>query len=246
MKASGAMPSAPFAKTVSGWRERLQAAMDERNLSARKLALRADLNPGAISEWLNPKKQKQPSFQSLAAVAKVLGVSVSLFAEDGVDNEPELGNDISPSQISYATVNGELEAGIWREPTVYVVDDATLIPAVPHPDFIGIKQYAWRVCGNSMNLLVAPGAYVIGISFHDIWPRRELRDGDVVVCERRDGDKVECTLKRVAKDGDRFRLDAESDDDRFKKPVWISADEDGEEVSVQATYLIIGSFRFLS
>lgn len=240
------MPSAPFAKTVTGWRERLQVAMDERNLSARKLALRANLNPGAVSEWLNPKKEKQPSFQSLAAVARVLGVSVSLFVEgESVDEEAQ-GNDIAPSQISYATVNGDLEAGIWREPSVYVVDDATLIPAVPHPDFSGLKQYAWRVCGNSMNLLVSPGSYVVGISFHDMWPRRELRDGDVIVCERRDGDKVECTLKRVAKEGDRFRLDAESDDARFQRPVWLSDDEDGEEVTVTATHLIIGSFRFLS
>jgi len=240
------MPSAPFAKTVSGWRERLQAAMQERNLSARRLATTAGLNEGAVSEWLNPKKHKQPSFQSLAAVARVLGVSVSMFAEGSGESYEENGNDISPTQISYATVKGDLEAGIWREPTVYVVDDETLIPAVPHPDFAGLKQYAWRVCGNSMNLLVQPGAYVIGISFHDLAPRRELRAGDVVVCERRDGDKVECTLKRVAKDGTRFRLNAESDDGRFQKPVWLSEDEDGEEVSVSATHLIIGSFQFLS
>ncbi|ACL57595.1 hypothetical protein Mnod_2632 [Methylobacterium nodulans ORS 2060] len=116
------------------------------------------------------------------------------------------------------------------------------VPSIPHPEYAGLKQYAWRVEGTSMNRVVKAGSYVIGVAFADM-PRR-IQHRDLVVCQRRDHDRYEYTLKRVAITDVGIRLDPESDDPAWQDPVWLSSGETGG-IEVEATHLIIGTFSFL-
>jgi transcriptional regulator with XRE-family HTH domain len=241
----GDMPSAPFQPFHTDWRERLEAAMRAKNYKRRSLALAAGLDPGLVSEWLNPNKKKNPQFESMAKVAEVLGVPLDHFVS-GKPSSQVAGNVISPVSLSQAEVIGDLNAGHWLEIGVYDVGEIRTVPMIPHPDFMGVRQYAWRVRGSSMDRVVKPGSFVIGVAFYEINKWRPMRDGDIVVCRRQDGDKYELTLKTVAKTEQGYRLDPDSDDPRWQEPVWLSAEDSGEEVTVEATHLVIGKFDFLA
>jgi transcriptional regulator with XRE-family HTH domain len=238
------MPSSPYNSFLPDWRERLRRVLEERRYSARAVSIDAGLGQTTVSEWLNPNKRKQPSLESFAAVAKLLNISLDNFVDASL-SDATVGEDrISPATIEHAQLLGELRAGNWRERDVYSVDETTLVPAFNHPDFAGIKQYAWRVSGNSMNRLARHNSFVIGVSFHDISRFRRLRTDDLVVCQRRNGDLHEYTLKRAVLENGVFRLEPESHDERHQKPIWLASDPHGEDEDVQATHLIIGGFQF--
>jgi transcriptional regulator with XRE-family HTH domain len=239
-----AMPSSPYNQFHPEWRERLQRMMKEQRYNARTLSVAAGLSESTVHEWLNPKKLKTPSFPSIAAVAKALGISLDVLTIDNEHAQASQEKDIAPYAINYAKLAGELRAGNWKESGVYAVEDTVLIPAVSHPDFNGIEQFAWRVNGNSMNRVAPRGSFVIGVSFYDIRHFRRLKSGDIVVCRRMEAGKCEYTLKRAVMVGGAFRLDPESSDEQHQDPIWLSTDEDGEESEVLATHLIIGGFQF--
>lgn len=239
----GRMPSSPYQTLHPDWRDRLQRLMKERRFNARSLSLEAGLGASTISEWLNPKKLKQPSLASAKAVAEALQVSLDAFFEaPSTINENDKGSVEAINHV-YAQLVGAVEAGAWREPDMYAVQEDVSIPIVPHPDFLGLQQYAWKVVGTSMNKVAEAGSFVIGVSFYDIRRRRELRSGDLVICEiTKDDDTREYTLKRVTRINGRYRLDPESTDERHSAPVWTSDDPHGENQTVKATHLIIGKY----
>lgn len=240
-----AMPSGPMINLRNDWRDHLTSLMGERRFNARSLALAAGLGQSTVSEWLNPNKKKEPSFGSMAKVAEALGVSMDEFSPSPMQQRVA-GNLISPVKLSYAQMIGVLQAGAWVEAGSHMIEEIVSVPVVPHRDFVGIKQYAWRVMGNSMNRVAKHDSYVVGVSFFDIGSWRPLRTGDVVVCQRQDGDRCEYTLKRVAKTDRGYRLDPDSDDPRWQEPVWLEDGPNGECEDVQATHLIIGQFTFLA
>lgn len=59
----------------SGWRDRLQAALDGKDKSAREISLKAGKGPGYLHSIL--KEGKDPTVESMGAVCEALGVSVS-------------------------------------------------------------------------------------------------------------------------------------------------------------------------
>jgi SOS-response transcriptional repressor LexA len=239
----GRMPSSPYQTLLPDWRDRLQRLMKDRRFNPRSLSLAAGLGASTISEWLNPKKLKQPSLASAKAVAEALQVSLDAFFEAPTTENYVDEGDVQAVNHVYAQLVGAVEAGAWREPDMYAVQEDVSIPIVPHPDFLGVQQYAWKVVGTSMNKVAEPGSFVIGVSFYDIRRRRELRSGDLVICEiKKDDGTREYTLKRVSRANGRYRLDPESTDPKFDGPVWTSDDPHGENERVKATHLIIGKY----
>jgi transcriptional regulator with XRE-family HTH domain len=246
----GRMPSSPYQTLLPDWRDRLQRLMKERRFNARSLSLAAGLGASTISEWLNPRKLKQPSLASARAVAEALQVSLDAFFEPPATEDETApdqfkgvdGTSAHLTQVAYAELVGVVEAGAFRDPNMYAVEELRSIPIVPHPDFTGFQQFAWKVVGNSMNKVAEPGSYVIGVSFYDIRRRRELRSGDLVICEMSHDGLREYTLKRVTRVNGKYRLDPESTDSKFDGPVWTSDDPHGENQSVKATHLIIGKY----
>jgi transcriptional regulator with XRE-family HTH domain len=237
------VPSAPYKRLRSGWRDTLRKLISAHPVygSMRSLSLAAGLNHSAVSEWLRDKpgyKQKEPSFDALAAVAKLLGVSLDIFVEEQDDGGM---SDITPVAIQTATVVGSIEAGAWRDPQMLDLADKTAIGYVPDTRYVGLKQFAWKVAGSSINRIASDGDYVITVRFIDL--EREPADNDLVICERHKHGTVEYTAKRVRRlPRGRVQLVPDSTDKRFQTPLWLSTDET-DDVEVTATHLIIGVFR---
>jgi transcriptional regulator with XRE-family HTH domain len=228
------MPSSPYARLKPDWRVILKTLLAGRSM--RSVSRAAALNAGAVSEWLNPAKEKEPSFQALAQVAGVLGVSLDMFVDGHPENQTAT---LAPALISYVKLVGVVQAGIWQEPNMFDLEERQDIPIIPKADYAGLNQYAWRVVGASLNRVAQDGEYVIGISFYDLG--RDPRDGELVICERRRGATVETTAKRVRLVSGRFQLVPDSTDPRFQEPVWLSEHgQDGDEVT--ATHLLIGKY----
>ena len=59
----------------SGWRDRLQAALDKKGKSAREISLKAGKGPGYLHSIL--KEGKDPTVESMGAVCDALEVSVA-------------------------------------------------------------------------------------------------------------------------------------------------------------------------
>lgn len=237
------MPSAPYTRLKSDWREVLKSLLEERRLTMRAASIEAGLNHAAISEWLREGgsgKQKQPSFDSIAAVAHVLGVSLDVFTETTSPPENPADPGLAPARLQHAEVVGIIQAGVWRESDMVETFENAFIPYIPHPLYDGLRQYAWRVSGPSMNRIARDGEFIIGVRIIELGHRPP--DNSPVVCERRRGGLYEHTVKRIRYMPEGPQLIPDSEDPRFQEPAWTpSHADDGEEV--EATHLVIGVYR---
>ena len=137
-----------------------------------------------------------------------------------------------------APVRGLAAAGLWQEDSRQIGDD-TPVPASPNPRYANRPQIAFRVVGNSMDRLVADGEYVICIDFAE--SPMHLRDGDIVVAERRRGGETERTVKRVRTDGQTIELWPDSNDPEHQTPIILNGASDHVEVLVIG--IVIGFYR---
>lgn len=239
------MPSSPYVRLRPGWRQKIREAMAERKpkpWTMRELSLEAGLGASLISEWLRDsptKKPKEPSFNSLALVAEKLGLSMDVFVEGSLPTK-QAGPALSAVSIASAQVVGSVQAGVWQEAAMIDFEDDAFVPLVQRSGYQGLKQYAWRVIGPSMNRIAPDGSYVIGVSVWDL--DKEPPDNAPVVCVRHDGHKVEHTVKRVRYVNGGRQLVPDSTDPRFQEPIWIPEHgEPGETVEI--THLVIGVYK---
>jgi phage repressor protein C with HTH and peptisase S24 domain len=241
------VPSSPHQRLRADWRSVLRAALKNHPTfrgSMRQASLAAGLNHSAISEWLRDTagaKQKQPSFEALAAVAHILSISLDNFL-DVSHNTATNGNAVLPaSTVKTTPVVGVIQAGVWQEPAMLDLEDRTVIPYIPDPRYADLPQYAWRVTGHSLNRIADDGEYIITVRFVDLG--REPKDGEPIVCERRRHGTYEYTVKRVrfSPDG-RIQLVPDSTDPRHQTPIWLNHDESAD-AEVEATHLLVGVYR---
>lgn len=238
------MPSAPHTRFRADWRDTLRKLMTDKGFSRRSLSLAAHLNESAVSEWLREseqKKPKQPSFEALASVADVLGVSLDTFTSPAAPASIH-ERTVKRAKVELAQIVGSVQAGVWQEPNMAAIDPDATIPYVPDPRYEGMRQYAWQVIGPSVNKIARHGDYVIGVSFIDLG--RNPRDGEPVLVERRRDGTYEYTVKRVRYEAGDVKLVPDSDDPRFQEPVWLRSEAEAG-VEVEATFLIIGVYRQL-
>jgi len=242
------VPSSPQMRLRDDWREILRRQIDAahpRFRSMRAVSLAAELNETAVSEWLRETpgyKPKSPSFASLAAVARVLQVSMDIFVEGGAVKEFPRPGAVTPLRVRGVTVVGNVQAGAWKEARALENEDReeVYIPYIEDGRFRGFPQFAWRVIGPSVNKLAQHGQYVITVRFIDLG--RGPAEGEAVICERRKGSACEYTVKRVhfEPSGD-IHLLPDSTDPRFQDPLWKSSQET-QDNEVEATQLVIGVY----
>ena len=137
-----------------------------------------------------------------------------------------------------APVRGLVAAGLWQEDSRQIGDD-TPVPISPNPRYASRPQIAFRVVGNSMDRLVADGEYVICIDFAE--SPMHLRNGDIVVAERRRGGETERTVKRVRIDDQTIELCPDSNDPEHQAPIVLAPGSDPGEVFVIG--IVIGFYR---
>ena len=132
-------------------------------------------------------------------------------------------------------VRGVIAGGLWRETGVDPVAESASIPVVSANN--EIERYALQVSGNSVNKLISHGSYAICIPY---WhARTDKKDGDLVHVERRRGELVEATIKRLRHIDGVWELRPESDDESFQDSVILET-EDTDEVEIIG--LVVGTY----
>jgi SOS-response transcriptional repressor LexA len=95
-------------------------------------------------------------------------------------------------------VIGEVQAGAWREAIHFEESERRKMDLPPDPDYPGIKRYALRNVGESMNRECADGGYWVFVRLEDltgIGPQ----PGQFVIVQRSryGGQEFEATCKRL-------------------------------------------------
>jgi transcriptional regulator with XRE-family HTH domain len=139
-------------------------------------------------------------------------------------------------------VKGEAQAGVWREADIIHEPIRATLNIGPDARYEGKDQFAVLVQGNSMNKKFTHGQYIVCVRWDELG--REPRNGDIVVVERRDGGRIETTVKRVSLARNRpIMLAAESDDPKWKDPIPLLPENEAETVTITA--LVVGRYEQL-
>lgn len=214
------------------YREWLRAALRQPGKSGVGLAKALGIDPSAVSRMLQGKRKLH--LDELPKATAYLGVDPPNHARAS-SNLPVAS---TTNGVQVVPLTKSASGGVWREVGVPVIFEAVAIPLVPEPRLAGLEQYATRIDGTDFNKILTPGDYAIFVPFGDI--RSAPQDGDIVEVERRRGDSVETTVRRVRVRGDTIELWPESTDPAWQKPVKLSA---VERDRVEITGFYVGLFR---
>jgi hypothetical protein len=119
-----------------------------------------------------------------------------------------------PDNDSVAFVEAIAGGGIWREARALTMYVDMVIPVYSDPRVAGLRQHAVRVEGTDFNKHFHPGDLALFVPF---WERRKVpADGDIVEIERKNGNLVETTIRRVRVTPDGYEFWVESDDPKWK------------------------------
>lgn len=120
----------------------------------------------------------------------------------------------------FLTVEGAVEAGVWREQSDWPASERYEIEVGP-PPFKDAKRMAVRMNGHSMDLTIPPGSdlEVLWIKFTQISPV----PGDLVIVERQRHDLAELTCKRLDMEGNELILRAESSRPEFQDVIRVGS-----------------------
>lgn len=135
--------------------------------------------------------------------------------------------------IRTADIIGEVKGGSWSEPGVFRPIPSTVVVEDRWPRE---AVFLLRVVGTSINRQAKDGDLVLCLDLYAA--PRDFKEGDWVIAERVDtDDRIETTVKRVAKNRKgAFTLVPDSDDPQFQEPIQIGR-HDGKEVRVRAFVL---------
>lgn len=212
--------------------ERLSKARTAKGLSQSELARKVGVKPQAIQAIEAGRVRTTRKLRELAAM---LDKSPDWLM--GFDEPAHLS---APAAVRTVEVQGIVAGGFWQEVTAAQVGDETSVPASPDPRFARLPQIAFRVVGDSMSDLVRDGEYVLCIDNQKA--PQSIRDGDVVVAERRRAGEFERTVKLVRhRNGGALELWPANKANGPGKPLQLSSREADTEVVILG--LVIGYFR---
>lgn len=171
-------------------------------------------------------------------IAPVLGVDPAelMFDDVAPGREPRLYSN-APN-IGYVKIRGEVMAGTWHEVVFDETDyaEAEIYPVVLSHKWSAEHLYVLKVRGTSINKRACEGDLVLCLDIRGA--PRSFAEGDWVIVERRDGGKVETTVKRVGKSlSGEWELWPDSDDPRFQRPISLISDVRTETIEVVAFVL---------
>ena len=210
------------------WKQKLQAEIDERGLQMKELSLRAGLGETYIFDALRRGRGGQrPNLAALRKISIALG-----HDQDWLISGAKKASTPEKVPVRAVPVRGIVEAGAWRmyeDMDIAEIDPIGVIPG----KWEHLEQFAYRVSGPSMDKAGIPdGCYVICVDY--FMARAGLVDDDIAVIERRDGQKVERTVKRIKISQDHFELWPESTHPRYQSPIIVpKGDPDKDETGIQ-------------
>lgn len=210
-------------------KDRLKEALAGSDKSPRALSLEATGKPDVVRDILRGKA-RNPSMETIAALARALNVPVSQLTQIGGRESP--GNGAAHNDLRLARVIGVAQAGTFVEVGTHEdSDDARYIAAVADQRFPHLESIAFEVAGDSIDRECEAGGYAVGISFAD--SGLALRQGMWVVADRVRGDLVERTIKKVAGTPGKWELHPASTNPKHR-PIRFPSAEAHEEVVIIA------------
>lgn len=182
---------------------------------------------------------RRANWQWAQKYARAYGVTPEyIMAGKGKPSEDvTLGVEQTPVTVN---VYGEVAAGLWFEDDGWHTPRYDRIPVVPMR-YKSVEQSAWKVIGPSMDLRgIVDGGYIITVPYWEV--RRGIQDADLVVVERRDGSKIERTVKEVLVYPDRTEFWPRSTAPEFQQPIVIPRDRDHDS-QVEVIGLVVGFYK---
>lgn len=153
---------------------------------------------------------------------------------------PEAGVT-SPIVTEPVHVYGVVAAGLWLEDGDWQISKFDPVPVVPMK-YRGVEQTAWKVLGPSMDLAgILDGGYVVTVPYWEV--RIAVQDNDLVVVERRDGSKIERTVKQAVIGPNRVELWPRSSSSDYQTPILIPRDHKHDGSQVEIVGLVVGFYR---
>lgn len=201
--------------------ERLKELRLRAGLTVRALADALGMPFSTYAAYEDPKKFKKPILP--IDLTKKIAVE---FARHGISESETMalagvtGNMTSGAKPGryFVTVQGEVEAGVWRPQTDWASYEQYEIEVGP-PPFPGAERYGARMRGYSMDKTIPPGSdlELLRVTFGFTEPAA----GDLVVVARTRHDLIELTCKRLDKEDGQWVLRCESTKEEFQEPIWL-------------------------
>ena len=135
-------------------------------------------------------------------------------------------------------VKGFVRASMFQES--YEPEGRRTVPQGPDPRYKGRNQYALLIRGNSINKQAPDGHYAICVE-HD----GPVRNGDIVVVERRRAGLFEATIKVVRVTNGQIELWPDSDDPAYQEPINYRDGVNGDTDEVVIIAKVVAFTRFL-
>lgn len=166
----------------------------ERKLTQQALGDIMGVSRVAVIKWENG--ENKPSTGKLSELAAALGVSFSALMGEDELSLPEGAVPLN-GKGHQVPILGQVQAGAWR-PVGEIVEPHEVSKFVTfyNSDYPINKQYGLKVVGDSMNLVVLEGSYVICINIDEGIP--SPAHGDFVVAEHVEDGQMETTVKKLA------------------------------------------------
>jgi len=208
--------------------QRFLRAREAKKISQSELARLLGVTRNAVSMW--ERDESQPKSQTMQKAAVILNVGFDWLAT---------GRGGDATLVPGLPLVGEIAGGVWTEVRDNQDDEYERVPVAPDPRYPPEAQYALRVNGNSVNKVARDGIVVICVDV--IAAGIEIRENDLVWVERRRGDLVEATVKRIRRGRNGLELWPESDDPRHQDKVSLKALKGEAEVTVKG--LVIATYN---
>ena len=219
---------------MKDWIDNLLALMESKGLNMKTLSLKAGLGDSTVSKLR--KRNGDPQISTIIALADALGVSV---------DQVIFGTIVENRPVKQIYVVGQVAAGLWFENDAFDEQRFGEIP-ISEGKWSNFDQRGYKVVGDSVDAIgIADGSFVVTVPY---WQARtHIQDGDTVVVERHDGHRIERTVKVVSILPGEFRLEARSNNPRWKDAYisiprkTVSGEPDDGRIEIVG--LVIGSYR---
>lgn len=204
-----------------GFPGRLRKAREDKGLSKAELARRIGVTRQAVTMW--ESGNAEPTAENLRNLAINLDVEHDWLST---------GRRGKPGVVSGLQLHGEVAGGVWVEIPESQDMEYKRVPVAPDPSYPIESQYALQVRGNSINRIAKDGSILVCVDI--VSAGIEIRDADLVVVERRKGDLLETTVKRIRKGRNGLELWPESDDPAHQEKLTLGHRKGNTEVSIKA------------
>ena len=227
---------------------RVERRLHELGITPAEATRRGRLSRTLIYDILDGRKTNVRS-DNAVKLAEALDCDVGYII--GTQDEPRLSPDAGGGdEAKLVRVYGDVAAGVWNESTsdgIFHPDQPSEwdvhppVPFVPDARFKGLRQFAVRVQGHSINRVIPDGYFAVCVPYSQA--RSSNQDGDVVVVERIRGGLRESTIKRLRRRGNAWLLYPESTDPRYQDPIAFASDlaheRDSPDVTIEIAGLVI-------